>query len=65
MAGGKGQRLRSITQKIPKPMIKINGRPLLEKLILNCKDAGFYNFHISVNYLKNVIKKTKISNMIV
>ncbi len=57
MAGGRGQRLRPITQKIPKPMVKINGRPILEKLILNCKDAGYYNFNISVNYLKNIIKK--------
>ncbi len=56
MAGGKGQRLRPITKKIPKPMVNVNGRPILEKLILNCKDAGFYNFYLSVNYLKNFIK---------
>ena len=62
MAGGKGQRLRPITSKTPKPMIKINGKPILEKLILNCKDAGFQNFYISVNYLKSVIKKYLYNN---
>lgn len=57
MAGGRGERLRPLTKDLPKPMVKINGQPILEKIILNCQDSGFNNFYISVNYLKKSIKK--------
>ena len=57
MAGGKGERLRPLTNDVPKPMVKINGKPILEKIILNCQNSGFENFFLSVNYLKNQIKK--------
>ena len=56
MAGGKGERLRPLTKELPKPMVKINGKPILEKIILNCQDSGFNNFYISVNYFKKKIK---------
>jgi dTDP-glucose pyrophosphorylase/predicted transcriptional regulator len=56
MAGGKGLRLRPLTNNMPKPMIKINGKPLLEKLILDASNQGFVNFTISINYLANKIK---------
>ncbi len=57
MAGGKGLRLRPITRKIPKPMIKVNGKPILEHLIINVKNQGFRNILISTHYLQNKIKK--------
>ena len=44
MAGGKGERLRPLTNDVPKPMVKINGKPILEKIILNCQNSGFENF---------------------
>ena len=56
MAGGKGLRLRPLTKNIPKPMIKINGKPLLEKLILDANKQGFKNYTISINYLGDKIK---------
>lgn len=55
MAGGKGQRLRPYTENCPKPMLKINDKPILEIIIEQCIDNGFRQFHISVNYLKNQI----------
>jgi len=57
MAGGKGKRLMPLTKHVPKPMLEIDGTPILEHIILNAKKNGFNNFHISVNYLKEVIKK--------
>tara|TARA_X000000950_G_scaffold289513_1_gene414553 strand:+ start:221 stop:1273 length:1053 start_codon:yes stop_codon:yes gene_type:complete len=57
MAGGKGTRLLPLTKKIPKPMLKIAGKPMIEHLILKARDQGFINFVISVNYLKEKIKK--------
>ena len=54
-AGGRGTRLRPITDNIPKPMIKINGKPMIEHIILKAKDEGFKNFIIIVHYLKDKI----------
>ena len=57
MAGGKGSRLLPLTKKIPKPLLKIKGVPIIEKIILNFINQGFKNFTISVNYLGHKIKK--------
>jgi len=57
MAGGKGTRLLPLTKKTPKPLLKIKGVPIIEKIILNFKNQGFKNFIISVNYLGRKIKK--------
>ena len=57
MAGGKGMRLRPLTNKIPKPLLLVNNRPLIENIIVNAKKKGITNFIISVNYLGNKIKK--------
>ena len=56
MAGGKGTRLGSMTKNIPKPMLEIAGKPMIDIVIENCIEAGFFNFHVSVNYLKSKIK---------
>lgn len=55
MAGGKGTRLHPHTIDCPKPMIKVNGKPMLEILIENFIRTGFDQFYISVNYLKEQI----------
>ena len=55
MAGGKGKRLRPHTEDCPKPMLKIGGKPILERLLEKSIKSGFNNFYFSVNYLKNQI----------
>jgi len=57
MAGGKGKRLMPLTKNCPKPLIKINGKPILEHIILKARDEGFKNFFISIYYLGDKIKK--------
>lgn len=57
MAGGLGKRLLPITKQIPKPLISINGKPIISKIISNLNSQGFYNFTIIVNYLGNKIIK--------
>ena len=57
MAGGLGKRLRPLTDDVPKPMLKLGGRPILESLINSFKDRGFSNFYISLNYKGEVIKE--------
>ena len=55
MAGGKGTRLKPITEDCPKPMVEIADKPMIEHIILNAKSHGFTNFTITVNYLGNMI----------
>lgn len=56
MAGGLGQRLRPITETIPKPMIEVGGKPILERILTSFRSEGFHNFFISVNYKSEIIK---------
>lgn len=56
MAGGKGTRLLPLTKKIPKAMIKIGGKPILEHTILSIIKYNFNNIIISVNHLASHIK---------
>ncbi len=57
MAGGLGTRLRPITEKIPKPMIKVAGRPILERIVLHLVGFGFREIFLAVNYLGHVIEE--------
>lgn len=57
MAGGLGSRLGELTRDIPKPMLPIGGRPLLERLIRTFRDQGFHRFRLAVNYRAEVIEQ--------
>ena len=57
MAGGKGMRLRPLTEKLPKPMIKVAGRPLLERIILHLVSYGVRRIFLSVNHMAPVIEE--------
>jgi len=57
MAGGLGQRLRPLTDNCPKPMLPLNGRPLLERTVVQLRSQGFRRFFISLNYLGHVIER--------
>lgn len=56
MAGGKGVRLRPLTHTIPKPMVEVGGKPIIEIILERFRDLGFRNFYIAVNYMAEVIK---------
>ena len=47
MAGGKGTRLGKYTKNCPKPLLKVNGKPMLERIIVRAKLQGFENFNIN------------------
>jgi len=55
MAGGRGERLRPLTDTIPKSMLKIGEKPILERNIDLLKRYGIRKFYISVNYLSEQI----------
>ena len=56
MAGGKGTRLRPLTNVIPKALIPINNIPLTDKIIQNFFSQRFRNFFITINENKDLIK---------
>lgn len=55
MAGGKGTRIASLFGDIPKPMIRIAGKPVLEHELERLRDQGFTDLIITVSHLGNVI----------
>ena len=57
LAGGYGTRISEYTKTIPKPMIKINGVPLIEYIIKHYSSYGHNDFYIALGYKGNIIKK--------
>jgi dTDP-glucose pyrophosphorylase len=55
MAGGRGERLKPITDSIPKSMIRVAGRPILERIVLHLVGHGIRHVFLSVNYLAEKI----------
>tara|TARA_B100000686_G_C16363386_1_gene748884 strand:+ start:213 stop:497 length:285 start_codon:yes stop_codon:yes gene_type:complete len=57
LCGGLGTRLRPITEKIPKPMVLVNGVPFLEHLICQLKENGILNIVLLTGYLGEQIQE--------
>ena len=57
LAGGFGTRLSEYTKTIPKPMIKIAGKPLIVHIMSHYAKYGFKDFYITLGYRGEVIKK--------
>jgi len=57
MAGGEGKRLRPRTEKCPKPLLPVGGKPMLEHIIERAKADGFRHFILSVHYLGHMIEE--------
>lgn len=55
MAGGKGTRISSLVRDIPKPMIKIEDKPVLEHELECLRDQGFEDIIITVGHLSTII----------
>ena len=56
MAGGLGSRLKPLTDDCPKPMLRVAGKPILERVISSMSLQGFKKFAISVHYLPRLIQ---------
>jgi len=55
LAAGKGERLKEITNSLPKPMIKIKGKPILQHNIELCRKYGIEDIFINVHHLSEKI----------
>mgnify|MGYP001501223710 CR=1 FL=1 len=56
LAGGLGTRLSELTKTIPKPMVKINGRPIISYIIQHYEKYGLKDFIIASGYKGNILK---------
>ena len=56
MVGGLGSRLRPLTEDVPKPMLEVGGKPILETILDRFKRHGFKNFYLCVNYMAEMIQ---------
>jgi dTDP-glucose pyrophosphorylase len=57
MAGGRGERLKPLTDEVPKPMLKVGDLPILEHNINRLQQYGVDDFWFSINYKGDIIKE--------
>ena len=55
LSAGKGTRLKEYTSNVPKTMLKVNGKPILEHNIELCRKARVNNIMVNLHYLPNII----------
>lgn len=56
LAAGKGERMRPLTDNIPKPLLKVKGKALIEHALDHVRSAGIHDVVINVSYLGEMIK---------
>lgn len=56
MAGGKGERLKPFTYVLPKPLVPIDGIPIVEKIIHKFTRFGCNEFFLTINHMGNILK---------
>jgi len=57
MAGGHGHRLRPLTETVPKPMLPVGDRPMMELIINQLREVGFRQVHVTTHYKAEIIKQ--------
>jgi NDP-sugar pyrophosphorylase family protein len=57
MVGGQGQRLRPLTDKVPKPLLKIGGLSIVERLIQSMAHAGVRDVYLTLNYKADMFEE--------
>lgn len=57
MAGGLGSRLRPLTDDVPKPLLEIGSKPILETILESFISQGFHRFRLCINYKGDMIRR--------
>jgi len=60
MAAGKGERMHPLTEEIPKPLIPVNGRRMIDSVIEGLRSNGISEIYIVVGHLKEQFEKLKL-----
>ncbi len=55
LAAGRGSRLGSLTERCPKPMLRVGGRPLLERIVTQLRDADVTELFINLHHLPDAV----------
>src|SRR6266540_4772646 len=56
LAAGRGTRMRELTSDLPKPMIEVRGKPVLQHIVEGLRDAGVRDFLIIVGYRADAVQ---------
>lgn len=56
MAGGRGSRLEPFTKILPKPLVPVHDKPIIEHIIESFTKVGCSDFHLTVNYKSKILK---------
>src|SRR5437660_10176074 len=56
LAGGRGTRMRELTADLPKPMIEVRGKPVLQHIVEGLRDAGVRKFVVIVGYRAETVQ---------
>src|SRR5690349_17853026 len=56
LAAGRGTRMRELTAEVPKPMIAVRGKPVLQHIIEGLRDAGIRDYLMVVGYRADVVQ---------
>jgi NDP-sugar pyrophosphorylase family protein len=56
MAGGRGTRMEPFTKILPKPLVPVNEKPIIEHIIERFINVGCNEFHLTVNYKSRILK---------
>jgi dTDP-glucose pyrophosphorylase len=57
LAGGKGERLQPLTFKVPKPLLQVGGRSILERTLEDLAESGIVDVWLAVNYMADMIEE--------
>jgi dTDP-glucose pyrophosphorylase len=57
LAAGRGTRMRDLTEALPKPMLEVRGKPVLQHIVEGLRDSGLTNLLIVVGWREEVVKE--------
>src|SRR3954466_13730582 len=57
LAAGRGTRMRDLTQELPKPMLEVRGKPVLQHIVEGLRDTGLTNLLIVVGCRADVVRR--------
>lgn len=63
LCGGRGERLRPLTESLPKPLVRLNGRPLLDHLLGYLAGQGVHHFVLCTGYKAEAIERFVAENL--